>query len=292
MARPTYKDKTYLYVLPEHVPGTQVRCPVYARVTAIAGPRGQKMLKCQTIATDIAPTVEFEVPKNDCKLQIVTAREATTAPLRLWLRQFVFLAHEGRAFTGQVQAVDVEDEMFTVVPAETVESISPVSAILLWEFDVPLSPPEEIKKLMKRARRTHARIEKRITDPAEGSRDLAVILAKIIPDGEEVPATIDLVSPATGKNTRVSVQHVVDHLFYSVDGREVPKNGSVGDQYWEDPRFGDRDDDELDASSDSEVEESDDDDSVLVRRSAKSGPSKVKLVNKPKEPLKRPRSTS
>ncbi|KDO19606.1 hypothetical protein SPRG_15270 [Saprolegnia parasitica CBS 223.65] len=195
--------------------------------------------------------------------------------------------------------------MFTVVcdhqrvkvPAEAVESISPVIAILLWGFDVFLTPPEEAEKLMKRAWRTHARIEKRIKDPAEGSRDLAVILAKIMPDGEEVPATIDLVSPATGKKTRVSAQHAVDHLFFSVEGRKASEDGSVGDQYWEDPQFGDMVDDELEespesvhpGSSDSEVALSDDDASVLFRRSAKSGLSEVKPVNTPKEPLKRPR---
>ncbi|KDO19162.1 hypothetical protein SPRG_15685 [Saprolegnia parasitica CBS 223.65] len=258
MAPPTYKDKTYLYVLPEQVPGAQ------------------KTLKCRTIATKAVPAVEFEVPKNDCKLQIVTAKEATTAPLGHWLCQFVVLAHEGRAFTGQVQAVHVEDEMFTVVCAHQ-----------RVKFDVSLTPPEEAEKRMKRARRIHARIEKRITDPAEGSRDLAVILAEIMPDGEEVPATIDLVSPATGKKSRVSAQHVVDHLFYSVEGRKAPEDGSVGDQYWEDPRFGDMGDDELEerpesdhpGSSDSEVAMSDD--SVLTRRS-------VRPVNTPKEPLKRP----
>ncbi|EQC38844.1 hypothetical protein SDRG_03802 [Saprolegnia diclina VS20] len=89
--------------------------------------------------------MEFEVPRTDCELQIVTAKEATTNPLGVWLHQFVFLAHEGRAFAGQVQAVHVEDEMFTVVcahqrvtvPAEAVESISPVSAILLWDSAYP-----------------------------------------------------------------------------------------------------------------------------------------------------------
>ena len=162
---------------------------------------------------------------------------------------------------------------------------------------MPLAPAEEAEKLMERARRTHARIVKRIKDPANGSRDLALILAKIMPAGEEAPATIDLVSPATGKKTRVSAQHVVDHLFYSVEGRKAPEDGSVGDQYWEDPRFGDMEDDELEKgsesdqpeSSDSEIEESDDDTSGLFQRSAKPGPSNVKPTNEPKEPLKRPR---
>ncbi|EQC26192.1 hypothetical protein SDRG_15996 [Saprolegnia diclina VS20] len=258
MAPPTYKAKTYLFVLPKQVPGTQVRCPVYARVTAGAGNRGQQTLKCQTIATDAAAAMEFEVPRTDCELQIVTAKEATTKPLGVWLRQFVF------SRTKDAPSPVKCKRSTSRTRSEAVESISPVSAILLWEFDVSLAPAEEAEKLMERARRTHARIVKRIKDPANGSRDLAFVLAKIMPEGEGAPATVDLVSPATGKKTRVSAQRVVDHLFYSVEGRKAPEDGSVGDQYWEDPRFGDLDDDELDDGPESDQPESSDSEPVTA----------------------------
>ncbi|KAJ8552188.1 hypothetical protein ON010_g10358 [Phytophthora cinnamomi] len=224
MATLTLSRGSFLLVFPEDL-NVSISSPTYAKVS---NARGAKVtVRLETTDDDTGSIVRLS--RATALTRKVDSRDAKGEQLGTWVRQAVCAKVDGYFRYGQVAGcsdsnlvINTKSGPVEATSGDICDSVYPVVAMIMGCHEFPLRSWSYSQR-----DKIHNTIMERLLNPTSSALTISVaqLLHELLPDvSPAYDCMYSWIGLSTGRRSRVSLQRVINYVYYIDGGKRVPAN--------------------------------------------------------------------